>query len=130
MTGRKAHSALNEYLNTDPTLQKEVKKQCSKVEGLRSPKEVPAEADIDDYSVDDTDIPLSAVITATVGSTSIEPSTYDEVNGRYGFVVGQVTKDSEGQLVPATVDEDIWAYDEKGEKWGTNGNIPFNGCIR
>jgi len=36
-------------------------------------------------------------------------------------------KDPEGQLVPVTVDEDIWAYDKKGEKWGTNSNIPFNG---
>ena len=90
-------------------------KQCGKVEGLCSPKEVPAEADINDYSVDDTDIPLSAVITATVGSTSIEPSAYDEVNGRYGLVVGQVMKYPKGQLVPAAVDEDIWMYDEKSE---------------
>ena len=41
--------------------------------------------------------------------------------------MGQVTKDPEGQLVPPAVDEDILAYDEKGEKWGTNGNIPFDG---
>jgi len=59
--------------------------------GLSSSDEVPAQASIDDYCPDDTDIPLSEVISDTVGldlSTFIEL----EVNRGYDFITAIVTK--------------------------------------
>jgi len=88
------------------------------VEGLSSPDDMPAEASIDDDSSDDTDVPLSAVIHDTFGLN------FDEVNGVrvFDFVAGSVTKASDGDLVAGGHEEDIWAFDKNGQKWGSAAN--------
>jgi len=85
---------------------------------------VPAEASIDDDSPDDTDVPLGAVIHDTFGLN------FDEVNGVrvFDFITGSVTKASDGDLIAGGYKEDIWAFDEKGQKWGsTANNLPVLG---
>ena len=82
---------------------------------------MPAEAEIDDFSVDDTDIPLSEVILDSVG---LDISAHKTVNGSYSFFVGQVKKTPEGELIPAADDEDVWAYNNSGEKWALFNEVP------
>ena len=67
------------------------------------------------------DIPLSAVISDTVGPIISDVLAHDPHSA---FVVRSVTKDSDGYLIPAGGAEEIWAYDDLGEKWGTGGRMP------
>ena len=86
--------------------------------GHHRPSQIPAarrsptEANIDDSLNDDTDIPLSEVIKDTVGLT-LGP----EVNGNHTFLVENVMKDAEDELVPMAEEENMWAYNKMGEKW-------------
>ena len=121
LTLRKAHNALNEYLRKDPTLREEIQERCGRVEGL-VPREAPVEADIDEFSVDDTDIPLSEVIHDAVG-LRLDISTH--VNGDFNFLVEKVMKNIEGELVSAGENEDIWAYNGMGEKWLDTDQLPM-----
>ena len=71
---------------------------------------------MDSHCMDDTDIPLSAVISDTVGPLISDVLAHDPHSA---FVVRSITKDSDGYLIPAGGAEEIWAYDDLGEKWGT-----------
>jgi hypothetical protein len=119
LTGRKAQSALRDYLQQDSTLHEEIQVQCGKVEGLDSDS-VPAEADIEDYAMDDSDIPLREVISDTVG---LDLPPHIELNSNTAFLVTSVIKDAEGGLVPGADDEDVWSYNDMGEKWAEMGEI-------
>jgi len=37
-----------------------------------------------------------------------------------------VTKALDSELVAGGEEEDIWAYDDKGKKWGSRGNLPVD----
>ena len=89
LTVQKAQSALNEYLCDDLALRDEIQVQCGKIEGL-SDEGTSAEAQINDFSNDDTDIPLNQVILDAVG---LALPALPEVNGNYKFTVESVTKD-------------------------------------
>ena len=71
--------------------------------------------------MDDTDIPLSAVILDTVGPFISDILAH---NTHSAFIVHAITKDSDGYLIPVGDAEEIWAYDDLGKKWGTGGQVP------
>ena len=69
----------------------------------------------------DTDIPLSKVILDSVGLDILAHKT---VNGSDSFLVEQVKKTPKGELIPAADDEDVWAYNNSGEKWALFNEVP------
>ena len=60
---------------------------------------------MDSYCMDDTDIPLSAVISDTVGPLISDILAHDTHSA---FIVHAVTKDSNSYLIPAGDAEEIW----------------------
>ena len=40
------------------------------------------------------------------------------------FTVDKVTEGVDGGLVAAGDDEDVWAYNDRGEKWAVLGTLP------
>jgi hypothetical protein len=118
LTGRKAQSALNEYLKKDQDLHNEIASRMGSVQGIES-GEAENEMDLDQH--DDADVPLSAVIREELGLTL--PECHGDI---HVVTKAKVMSDGSGHLTADTSEEDIWAYGDTGDKWGVNGVLPVD----
>ncbi|THU86610.1 hypothetical protein K435DRAFT_868108 [Dendrothele bispora CBS 962.96] len=110
LTSKKTQAELRKYLQQDSTLREEIEAQCGIVHGLNDSSE-PLESDIDLRidSVDDDDVPLTAVISATFGET-LNDTNFQKME--------------EGTLENNIEVEDVWAYNGAGRMWSETGNLP------
>ncbi|KAF8983362.1 hypothetical protein BDQ17DRAFT_1336533 [Cyathus striatus] len=117
LTSQAAQDALSEYLIHDSTLYNKIRARLGTVQGFQdsSPSN---ENDIDHLTHDDTDIPLHAVIQATVGCALGADANHAS------FVITHFTQgeDGTGGLIAAGLDEDLWQFDDSGERWLIEGN--------
>ncbi|PBK85839.1 hypothetical protein ARMGADRAFT_1087111 [Armillaria gallica] len=93
LTDRKTHKALNMYLTTHPEFQQEIENR-----------------------MDDTDIPFESVVHDALGLQV-------NVGSQLYTISAADVAENDGELVAGNLEEDIWAFDDTGEKWGENGNI-------
>ncbi|CAK5275046.1 unnamed protein product [Mycena citricolor] len=117
LTSRTSRKALREYLKTDRILAEEIKARCGSVNLPLLPNDLPAnrqdvpEGDLDadghgDGISDDADVPVEAVIQHVFSDSEPKASDGDE---------GTTTLSSNRD------EENIWAYNDKGEKWAVAG---------
>ncbi|KAF8996363.1 hypothetical protein BDQ17DRAFT_1429806 [Cyathus striatus] len=120
LTSLAAQDALSKYLIHDSTLHNEIRARLGTVQGFQDSSSS-TENDIGHLTHDDTDVPLHAVIQATVGCT-----LGAEAN-QASFVVEHFAQgeDGTGGLVAAGLDEDLWQFDDSGERWLIEGNLSY-----
>ncbi len=114
---RKTQANLNQYLSKDPELHQEIEKRLGKVQGLEINDSVETNLNADQY--DDSDIPISAIVQDELGLTI---STQADDNESMEKI--QKVND---ELIANGLEEDIWAYDQVGNRWDEieNGAIPI-----
>ncbi|KAI0692456.1 hypothetical protein BC835DRAFT_1416570 [Cytidiella melzeri] len=118
LTSKAARSALNDYLKCDPSLRDEIEARLGTVRGLDD-TQPSDENEIDHFVDDDSDVPLSAVINETVGQRVSEHTE------RAKFTVNSITRGDAGLgLVAAGPDEDVWQFDDEGQRWIDTGELP------
>ncbi|KAL1739587.1 hypothetical protein HDZ31DRAFT_68784 [Schizophyllum fasciatum] len=117
LTSNEAHEALDKYLDEDDTLFNEIKSCMGHVLGKfesRSEHERGMAPD----AIDNSDVPLNAVIRATFG----EEITLDDVTAWYGKPLTHVP-DLDGGSAAGGDAEDLLGYDEHRQRFGGQ-NLP------
>ncbi|PBK79529.1 hypothetical protein ARMGADRAFT_1040742 [Armillaria gallica] len=105
LTSRKTQLDLNQYLLKDPELRNEIERCLGKVQGINDT----AEIELDAKQYDNTDVPISIVIHKELGIViSREADGHDSV---------EKTKMYERELIADGLEEDIWGYDQAGNRW-------------
>jgi hypothetical protein len=105
---------LNEYLRCHPGLRDEIEKRTGTVHGLED------NSVQEDDCHDDSDVPSSAVIHDQLG-ISISDTT------QASNCVMQARKDGDhGGLVADDDEENVWTWDDSGEKWGDDPPMTDN----
>ncbi|THU77490.1 hypothetical protein K435DRAFT_877776 [Dendrothele bispora CBS 962.96] len=100
LTSKKTQAELRKYLQQDSTLREEIEARCGIVHGLNdSPEPLESDINLRIDSVDDDDVPLTAVISATFGET-LNNTNFQKME--------------EGTLENNIEVEDVWAYDGAG----------------
>ncbi|KAJ3493456.1 hypothetical protein NLJ89_g11016 [Agrocybe chaxingu] len=113
LTSKEAQAALKEYLQKDPDLHNEIHACMGAVLGVEVEGRAPLEADIDHDVVDDSDIPIEAVVRETLQENlELSTPTLSSV-----YTVQTVVRTEDG-LVAGGDEEDVWAYNEN-ERYST-----------
>lgn len=119
LTSDDAFEALMDYMEKDPVLANEICQRTSVVYGLDD-AECDDDDDVNKPLEDDnhnTAVPLHDVVQKQLG---LDLDFEDDE-----FMVTSVEKDGRN-LIPGSNEENIWAYDDFGEKYGAQ-NLPVSG---
>lgn len=126
LTSHATRKALRAYLKQDSVLAEEIKARIGSCDLPNLPGDASSDARAEEEEEeeddgDDTDVSLGAVIEAALGKGLVAPV-------RSHLEVERVEADADNPLAltAATEEEDVWAYNDQGQKWSTIG-LPAEG---
>lgn len=77
----------------------------------------PIDLDGGNEGADDTDIPLSYIVHASVGLEVMDPGP-----SKYCAALDLIIEEEDGSLHAGGIEENIWGYQDNGQEWPTGSS--------
>ncbi|KAE9389251.1 hypothetical protein BT96DRAFT_947016 [Gymnopus androsaceus JB14] len=109
LNSKQSQAALNHYLKPDTTLHDEIQARCGRVLGIDDGTAIESNPDFNSDIHDDRDVPFSEVVAETFQERPAD---------------GNGVLSTEDGLVSGAEGENLWAYNDNGNLWTGEGNLP------